>query len=232
MRADDGAPLGSLVLYRSPGGRRFSAADEHLLARLLPYVARGLQGGAAPAEAADGFRPSPTAPAFVCLAPDGTITQLSAEAPRLLLQAHGEITPEGAMRRPRLADYPALLTLWRQWQGPLEQAGRLELHNGWGCFRFEGCLLQAPGGGAAQLHISLHHHEPAALSLHRVLAGLALSSSQREVCRLLHAGLSQVEIARQLQVSPSTVIDHVRKIHTKLDVHSSGELVALLNRRL
>ncbi|MBH9576218.1 LuxR C-terminal-related transcriptional regulator [Inhella proteolytica] len=232
VRADDGTPLGSLVLYRGPGERRFTPAEEQLLGGLLPYVARGLQEGAAQAGAPGAYRPSPAAPAFLCLAADGSITQLSADAPRLLLQAHGEITPDGAMRRPRLADYPALLTLWRQWQGPLAQAGRLELHNGWGRFVFEACVLQPPGGGAAQLHISLRHHEPEALSLHRALAGLDLSSSQREVCRLLHAGLSQVEIARRLQVSPSTVIDHVRKIHTKLDVHSSGELVALLNRRL
>lgn len=231
VRNEAGAPLGSLVLYRGPGERRFSRSEEQLLACLLPYVARGLQEPPA-SMAATRHHPAPRPPAFVCLRPDGSISQLCPEAPQRLLLAHGACTPEAASRRPRLADYPALLQLWRQWQAPPYRPLRLELDNAWGRFVFESCVLQPPAGGEAQLHVSIRHLEPEALSLHRAITGLALSPSQQEVCRLLYLGLSQAEIARRLQVSSSTVVDHVRKLYTRLDVHSSTELMALLHARI
>jgi len=43
---------------------------------------------------------------------------------------------------------------------------------------------------------------------------------QKKVCSLLLSGLSQREIAGRLGVAPNTVIDHIRKIYLKLDVHS------------
>jgi DNA-binding CsgD family transcriptional regulator len=51
---------------------------------------------------------------------------------------------------------------------------------------------------------------------------------QRKVCSLLLSGLSQREIAADLGVAPNTVVDHVRKIYVKLDVHSVSDLRARL----
>ena len=55
--------------------------------------------------------------------------------------------------------------------------------------------------------------------------------TQREVCLLLHAGFSQTRVGEHLGVSTATVVDHVRKIYSKLDVHSAIELVNLINSR-
>lgn len=73
--------------------------------------------------------------------------------------------------------------------------------------------LDAHGGG----------HAPASSGVH----GLAepLSSREIEVLRLLHAGLTNGEIAAALTVAPSTVHTHVKHIYAKLDVHRRFEAV-------
>jgi DNA-binding NarL/FixJ family response regulator len=63
------------------------------------------------------------------------------------------------------------------------------------------------------------------------VASFDLTHAQQEVCLLLHAGRTQTEAAEQLGVSVATVVDHVRKIYAKLDVHSVIELVGLINAR-
>ena len=57
--------------------------------------------------------------------------------------------------------------------------------------------------------------------------GNDLTESEREVLALLAAGLSNVEIARRLTVSPSTVKYHLRGIYSKLGAANRAEAVAL-----
>ena len=53
-----------------------------------------------------------------------------------------------------------------------------------------------------------------------------LSGRELEVLRLLAAGLSKPEIARELIVAESTVRSHVKRIYAKLDAHRRREAVA------
>src|SRR4051794_23674606 len=53
----------------------------------------------------------------------------------------------------------------------------------------------------------------------------ALSARERDVFRLLVAGLTMRQIAAQLCISPKTVDTHRQRIFKKLDVHSSVQLV-------
>ena len=57
-----------------------------------------------------------------------------------------------------------------------------------------------------------------------MLAAYPLSIAQKKVCALLMQNLSQPQIAERLEISTHTVVDHVRKIYLKLDVHSVEEL--------
>lgn len=232
VRGIRGDPLGSLVLYRGPGERPFSAADEALLEQIVPYVARGLQvaaGGSAGSEYASrrGLR------AVVCLDDQGTLMQLSSDALKLLLMVHGGITPESASRGLRGDDYAVLSTIWQQH----ERAGRrqeitLTIDNAWGRFAFESCWLEGLGaGGRPMLHVTIDHHERLEVSLRRAVDSLALTPAQKEVCLLLRGGHSQDEMARVLGIASTTVADHVRKIYARLDVHSVGELVQFIHRQ-
>ena len=53
----------------------------------------------------------------------------------------------------------------------------------------------------------------------------ALTEREMEVLRLLARGRSYGAIASQLGVSINTVGTHVKKLYTKLDVHTAAEAV-------
>ena len=57
-----------------------------------------------------------------------------------------------------------------------------------------------------------------------------LSAREGEVLPLLIVGLAPATIAERLVISPYTVKTYVRRIYTKLDVHSREELAVLFNR--
>jgi DNA-binding CsgD family transcriptional regulator len=60
------------------------------------------------------------------------------------------------------------------------------------------------------------------------IAALGLTERQAEVTRLIARGLSNREIAEQLQVSPSTVKRHLENVYERTGVGSRGALTALL----
>ncbi len=237
IRGAGGALMGSLVLYRGPGERSFCRAEELLLERLVPYVSLGLQAGAM-AEACRDYSQRPDRRAMLCLGPQGKLLHLSPQALKLLLLAHGGVTPQGAACIPRRENFPALSALWEQHQRAMGLAARgiplsLSVENAWGRFVFEACELRPLNpGDAALLQITLQHQEPCVLAMRRALDSLNLSPSQKQVCLQLQAGHTQQEIARLLAVAPSTIADHVRKIYARLDVHSAHELAALIQRQL
>jgi DNA-binding NarL/FixJ family response regulator len=69
--------------------------------------------------------------------------------------------------------------------------------------------------------ISLGESHPA----HRAGHAAGLSAREVEVLRLLSAGLSNVEIAERLVLSPRTVNAHLTNIYTKLDVNTRSAAV-------
>ena len=52
-----------------------------------------------------------------------------------------------------------------------------------------------------------------------------LSPREVEVCRLLACGANFKEIARELEISPHTVVSHQKSIYTKLDIKSKTSLI-------
>ena len=233
VRKPDGSPLGSLVLYRGPGDRKFTSAEEQLLGQIAPYMARGLMARPVGLEHAP-LAAVPSTQAYVCLGAEGQMTLLSANAHRLLLLAHGDVTPDLAAQPPTVESFPVLATLWRQWksQGDAFRDCSLQVKNQWGQCVFEGCGLKAsesPDG--VRMHVAVSHRELDMVATRRAMASFELTHTQREVCLLLHAGFSQTRVGEHLGVSTATVVDHVRKIYSKLDVHSVLELVNLINAR-
>jgi DNA-binding CsgD family transcriptional regulator len=57
-----------------------------------------------------------------------------------------------------------------------------------------------------------------------------LTAREREVLALLGDGVSQVDIAAQLVISPKTVAAHIDRILHKLGVHSRAQAVAVAYR--
>lgn len=56
-----------------------------------------------------------------------------------------------------------------------------------------------------------------------------LTTREMEIASLVGDGISDQEIADRLFISIHTVKNHIKSIHQKLDVHTRGQLVAMLN---
>lgn len=232
VRGARNEPLGSLVLYRAPGDPRFKRDDEQALAQAAIYVARGLEAGQ-DAPLADDYAGSFRRRASLSLGPGGDLKHLSVDALKLLMLAHGGVTPEAVSRTPRREDFGTLNLLWQHHErgrGSSREGMKLTIENAWGRFAFESeAMVPLGAGDLPMIHVGIEHLELRVVSVRRAVDRLPLSPAQREVCVLLHDGRTQSEISAALSVAPSTVADHVRKIYARLDVHSVGELASRLN---
>ena len=70
--------------------------------------------------------------------------------------------------------------------------------------------------------------DPIAAGVARVAERYRLSAREAQVCEYLARGRSQTYIRDALLLSKNTVATHVRRIYTKLDVHSKQELIDLV----
>ncbi len=73
---------------------------------------------------------------------------------------------------------------------------------------------------------------PVASPLDTRIAALGLTERQADVTRLIARGLSNREMATELQISPSTVKRHLEDVYRRTGVGSRGALTALLLKRV
>ena len=232
VKSARGQPLGSLVLYRAPGDRSFTREDERLIEQAAMYLARGLVA-ASEADSMSTFQAVPRQRAALNIGPRGELLHLSQDALKLLMLAHGGVTPAAVSRPPRREDFGTLNLLWQHHErahGMSREGLSLTIDNAWGRFAFDSeTMVPLDRGDAALIHVGVRYFEPRVVTLRRALARMPLSPAQREVCARLQRGDSQAEIAAGLAIAPSTVADHVRKIYAKLDVHSVHELTTRIH---
>ena len=125
LRGQRGQLLGSLVLYRSEHEARFNAADERLLASVLPILASALQSCDTVADGRHVASPDPAQTLIMNLR--GDVHYASAGAHALLLLADGGASRE-ALSRPldvlASALVPMLLArLRKRWAQPVALRG-------------------------------------------------------------------------------------------------------------
>lgn len=246
LRGRGGVLLGSLVLYRGPGERRFSREDEQRLAAVLPAFAEGLQA-AGPAVADDRHVPGPEPAETLLLTLDGTLCHASDGAQRLLLMAAGGASRDRLSRPLALLADPLLsMLLLRLRDRAAQQAtpeGRAAValapppsivhETPAGQFVARGELLRPATPGHAPLaQVTMQRLEPHRVALERALRALPITAGQMAVCRGLYAGLTQAEIGRRLGVAPATVIDHTRKVYRTLGIGSTSELRDAVDARI
>jgi DNA-binding CsgD family transcriptional regulator len=101
--------------------------------------------------------------------------------------------------------------------------------NGLGKFQFRANWMDSVNNEQAGLiGITIEHHEPTTLKIHRALQKLPLSPMQKEVGLLLAQGATNAEIGQRLHIKLTTVKDHISKIFTKLDIQRREELLPKL----
>ncbi len=246
VRGADGTLLGSLVLYRGPGERRFTRDDERQLAAVMPALARGLQA-TGPAVADDRHVPAPEPAETLLLTLDGQLCHASDGAHRLLLMAAGGASRDRLSRPLSLLADPLLswmLMRLRDRAALLASPGgraavalapppSIAHETPAGQFVARGELLHAAlGDGPPLAQVTLRRLEPHRVALERALRALPITAGQMAVCRGLYGGLTQAEIGRRLGVAPATVIDHTRKVYRTLGIGSQSELRQAVDARV
>jgi len=247
VRGRNGKLIGSLVLYRGPGESIFGQAEERMLASLLPRIAAALERcPAAPAAlGTDQLHVASREPTETLLMDwQGQVLYASPGASRMLMLADEGLTP--------LAMSRSLPDLVKRLCGRLVvqlrerlAAGTTDMHKAWpsltrinayGRFDAHATPLR-PADAAAysqadMLLLTVRRLEPRAVAVQRVLRELPISAGQASICAALVAGQAQTQIARDLGVAASTVVDHTRKLYRALDVCGAAELRDLVDRRL
>jgi DNA-binding CsgD family transcriptional regulator len=217
---------GQVCLTRAADGRWFSAEEERLLARVAVSLADGLRGcqpdRPAPPDAPDAR--ADEGPGVLVVGEDGDLRSVSAAAERLLAELPGD----GAPLPSAVHDVSARArALSRNGSGPPARAvvpGRSG-----SAVVIRGSVLTADGGARSGVAIVLEAAGSTELAPLR-LAVAGVTEREREVIRLLLAGVATTEIARRLWISTHTVRGHVKSVLTKLGVRSRAELSALLGQ--
>lgn len=223
LTATDGTRgWGNLQLSRSPGSPPFSDRNHRDLEPFARHLAHALSRPVqAPLHEAEG-----SLSAIVVVDDAGRILLHNADSIRMLALATGE--PLAFYRDDRVPDWlaPLLTNVSRIWRGHPAPPAALERRTTAGRFRFKAYRFADAGAMRREFAIVIYieHFPPLELEIERLGFRLGLTERQRELCTQLVLGRSHGEIARCLALRDSTVVDHVRKIYRKLDVHNHDEL--------
>ncbi|MGU7773130.1 LuxR C-terminal-related transcriptional regulator [Burkholderia sp. MR1-5-21] len=223
LTATDGTRgWGSLQLSRAPGSPPFSEKNHRDLEPIARHLAHALSRPVqAPLHEAEGCLS-----AIVVVDDTGRLLLHNADSIRMLSLATGE--PLAFYRHDRLPDWlmPLLSNVNRIWRGYPAPPATLERRNTAGRFRFKAYRFADAGALRRDFAIVVYieHFPPLELEIERLGFQFGLTERQRQLCTQLVLGRSHSEIARGFALRDSTVVDHVRKIYRKLNVHNHDEL--------
>ncbi|GJH30399.1 helix-turn-helix transcriptional regulator [Caballeronia novacaledonica] len=155
----------------------------------------------------------------------GRIFMSDAHTSRLLALANDQPFPPGDACLPEWLA-PILDEAKLRNQTKPDLAAQVERINASGRFLFRAYRLQRvrENGRSGMFAISIEHEAPIDAILDAAAARNGLTERQRRVCIEMLNGASYAQIGRALDIKESTVVDHVRRIYEKLDVHSRDEL--------
>lgn len=228
---EGGHGLGGMVLYRRSEDPAFTDDEEREMARLMRYVAHGLTRRPDHDETfVDGPRSG-----LVILNRSGVTVHISAGARELLhLATHETFGPKEARQYRSDVAVPPLVkqlcqSLVDTFEGRATEPPALHHQNAWGRFAFRAYWLESTGDNVSGLiAVTVQHSQPLALKVMRNMHTLPLSSKQKEVCLLVATGHNNESIARRLNISVTTVRDHLSKIYDKFAFHDRQDLIAAL----
>ncbi|MFP4848394.1 helix-turn-helix transcriptional regulator [Paraburkholderia sp. BR14264] len=215
---------GSVTLKRMPGGRPFSERDLADIRPLSAHIAHALTSpkGRHPDHTEDGR-------SSVIVADDtGKIMLQNDDGMRMLALAGGESVSHAQHTRlpgwlaPLLANFNGI------WRGCAAAPPVLERFNAAGRFTFRAYRFDHAAVSADHACIAIYteHFPPLAFEIETRGFQLGLSERQRQLCIYLLLRRSHGDIAQLMGIRENTVIDHVRKIYAKLDVHNLTQLQA------
>jgi DNA-binding CsgD family transcriptional regulator len=225
VRDRSGRALGAILLYRAPGDPRYSPEEMRQMASFLPHIAHGMQSRPDLSGAAAGSEDR----GLLIVQPPSHVLHVSPQA-RTLVHFALDRTPDSTGER---GVDDALLPVLTGLCGHLRDtfAGRpsppptTSLKSPWGLFILRAYWLKSLQPQEDGLvGVTIERHEPLSLRLLRNMRASGLTARQRQLCLLLFDGMSIPATARRLNVSQHTIVDHLKKVYLKLDVHNRDEL--------
>jgi DNA-binding CsgD family transcriptional regulator len=226
---DGGRPLGVLLLHRGKNEPAFQKDELQRLRTLLPFVAHGM------ASARKIRFPSVNDGDVGMLIFDrgGKLQFASNRARQILFMYTSPGAPQAQAVAAEFQGLPEIKRLCARLSASLNDSAHgigppvWRHENPWGRFVFRAYWLDSTvRSESALIGITLQHDVPLPLKLRRHAKRLGLSPKQVRVCSLLASGCSNDEIAKQMGITHSTVIDHVRKLFDKLEVHNRNALLS------
>jgi DNA-binding CsgD family transcriptional regulator len=230
LTASDGRRgWGSLQLARPPGSHPFTARNH---ADIKPFGRHIAHAISCPKQ--KSFLDADSATTALAVTDEkGKILLRTGEVSKLLGLACGTSTARRIDSELPDCVAPLLNVFNHIWRGVPVPPAVMEHRNASGRFvfkayRFDINETYKPGLSVA---IYIEHYAPLELEVEKRGFELGLSERQREIGIHLLLGRSHREIAQLLNVGESTVIDHVRKMYDRLDVHNHDELTHVLKGR-
>lgn len=240
LRTRDGEPWGLMGLYREVGRPLFSQPEIDLLRAAAPMLADGARRALLAGQARDPDLPG--APGMVVVGQALAVTALTERAPAWLdalggsverlpaavAIAVGRVLADAAAAPDVPDDSRATAAPWSraESQGPV--TSRVPAVDG-GWVALHASSLRR-GGGEAEVAVILQradaeHLGPLLMRAH------GLTARERDVTAAVLRGLSTIDIARSLGISPDTVQQHLSSIFAKTSTRSRRELVAAVFHR-
>jgi DNA-binding CsgD family transcriptional regulator len=224
---EHGRGLGALKSGRACCSKPFSCADEASLKSIAPYIAHTVRAQHPTIKSTASSGES----GVIVVDHRNRVVQFSNEGMRLLRLS---INPHIASSQKNIIELPDPLkaiceNLRAVLRGKPSPPPVMFHASPWGGFTFRAFWLNnIDGQEAAFISLVIERHIPKPLKLIQSMQMYELTFKEREVCLLLSQGFSHAEIALQMQIKPNTVIDYVRNIYSKLDVHNHNELFKML----
>jgi DNA-binding CsgD family transcriptional regulator len=225
VRDRSGRALGAMLAYREPNDPSYSTEEMRVMASFLPHIAHGMQ----PRPDLSGATAESEDRGLLIVEPPSNILHASPQARTLVHFALDRTADATGERGVDTAVLPILTRLCGNLRDTF--AGRpsppptASLNSPWGLFILRAYWLESLKPQENGLvGVTIERYEPLSLRLLRNMRSCGLTDRQRQLCLLLFDGLSIPAAAKRLRVSQHTVVDHLKKIYLKLDVHSRDEL--------
>jgi DNA-binding NarL/FixJ family response regulator len=190
-----------------------------LLAQVSGAIAHAIRGSLRFDAARRAARPE--APGLIVLDVNNAVELVTPPARALLAAMRSQATSDSDATPPTVLGLAAFVRDDRRGATPRGNQVTLPSASGW--ITLHASLPDGPRTGRVAIVLE-RASGPQSATLRLEVSGV--TSREREVATLLARGLSNLEIAETLVLSPHTVQDHIKSIYAKLDVGSRQELVA------
>ena len=217
FRDGDGV-WGCVAVHRRVG--TFRERDADVVAEMSSYIGEGIRRAVLATGLAGGN--GHDSPGVIVLRGDDTLESMTSSARRWL----HEIVDATGVNAPVPLVVTSLADKARQaFDGTTDEVAAIRVPRKTGGWLLMHAAVLEGGDDLGSVVVTLHPAtQPQIASL--IVEAYGLSKREREVTRLVLAGLSTEEMADNLHLSTYTVQDHLKAIFAKVGVHSRRELVA------